>query len=86
VTRRPEFRCVEFVDSVTEWMEGALPDEARLTLEEHLIICPYCTRYLAQLRLSMQVLVESDRRQPTDAPPPSAREALLHAFRARRQR
>jgi hypothetical protein len=86
VTRRPEFRCVDLVDSVTDWMEGALTDDARLTLEEHLIICPYCTRYLAQLRLSMRVLAESDKRQPSDAPPPAARQALLDAFRAHHKR
>lgn len=83
MTRQPEFRCVEFVDSVTDWMEGALTDDARLALEEHLIICPYCTRYLAQLRLSSRVLAESGQKQPPEAPPPTARAALLDAFRAR---
>ena len=47
---QPEVRCVEFVDEVTEWMEGGLTDDQRLLLEEHLAICPHCTRYLDQLR------------------------------------
>jgi hypothetical protein len=81
---QPEVRCVEFVDSVTEWMEGALADEARLSLEEHLIICPYCTKYLAQLRLSSSVLRESGVASGADAPSATARAALLAAFRARR--
>ena len=80
--RQPEIRCVEFVESVTEWMEGALPDDERLLLEEHLVICPHCTEYVAQLRLTATVL----RGRPTsDAPPPTARAALLDAFRARRR-
>ena len=32
---QPEVRCVEFVDEVTEWMEGGLTDDERLLLEEH---------------------------------------------------
>jgi anti-sigma factor RsiW len=82
MTLQPEFRCVDFVDSVTEWMEGALSDEARLVLEEHLIICPYCTRYVAQLRLSTAVLRSSP--VVSDTPPEHARAALLDAFRAHR--
>jgi anti-sigma factor RsiW len=76
--RQPEVRCVEFVESVTDWMEGALSDDDRLLLEEHLVICPHCTEYVAQLRLSATVLRE---RPVKDAPPPAARAALLDAFR-----
>ena len=78
--RQPEVRCVEFVETVTDWMEGALPDDDRLAVEEHLVICPHCTEYLVQLRLTAAVLGE----QPaTEAPPPDARAALLDAFRRR---
>jgi anti-sigma factor RsiW len=81
--RQPEIRCVEFVESVTDWMEGALADDERLSLEEHLVICPHCTAYVAQLRLTAAVLGE---RPIADAPPPAARAALLDSFRASRQR
>jgi anti-sigma factor RsiW len=81
--RQPEIRCVEFVESVTDWMEGALSGEDRLLLEEHLVICPHCTEYVAQLRLTTAVLHE---RPVTEAPPADARAALLDAFRARRPR
>ena len=78
--RQPEIRCVEFVESVTDWMEGALSDEDRLAVEEHLVICPHCTEYLVQLRLTASVLGA----QPvTEAPSPGARAALLDAFRRR---
>ena len=78
--RQPEVRCVEFVETVTDWMEGALDDDARLLVEEHLVICPHCTEYLAQLRATAAVLREA----PAEAPPAKARAALLAAFRARR--
>ena len=79
--RQPEIRCVEFVEAVTDWMEGALGDDDRLALEEHLVICPHCTDYVAQLRLTANVL----RARPvTEAPPPAARAALLETFRQQR--
>jgi hypothetical protein len=77
---QPAVRCVEFVETVTDWMEGALDDDARLLLEEHLVICPHCTDYLRQLRATTAVLGTSAA--TGDAPPASARAALLAAFRA----
>ena len=80
--RQPEIRCIEFVESVTDWMEGALAGDERLRLEEHLVICPHCTEYVAQLRLAATVLRGGGA---AEAPPPTARAALLDAFRARRR-
>jgi anti-sigma factor RsiW len=77
--RQPAVRCVEFVESVTEWMEGALADADRLELEEHLVICPHCTEYVEQLRFTTSLLRQSE--VVHDAPPPAARNALLDAFR-----
>jgi hypothetical protein len=78
---QPAVRCVEFVETVTEWMEGGLGDDDRLLLEEHLVICPHCTEYLAQLRLTTAVL----HQQQAQAPPAAARDALLAAFRRQHQ-
>jgi predicted anti-sigma-YlaC factor YlaD len=80
--RQPEVRCVEFVETVTEWMEGALSDDDRLAIEEHLVICPHCTEYLTQLRLAGSVLRE--RATPAEGPPAAVRTALLDAFRRQR--
>jgi anti-sigma factor RsiW len=74
---QPAVRCIELVELVTDWMEGALDDDERLQVEEHLAICPHCTEYVAQLRTSIGLLGEL----PTSAPPPAARAALLEAFR-----
>jgi hypothetical protein len=76
----PPIRCVELVETATDWMENALSEDARVGLEEHIAICPHCTDYVVQLRASIVVL----RDAPRPAPPPAAREALLDAFRRSR--
>ena len=78
---QPGVRCVDFVEVVTEWMEGALEDDSRVELEEHLAICPHCTEYVEQLRLASEALRESSTTASPAAPPPQARAALLEAFR-----
>ena len=42
--------CVEVVELVTDYLEGALPDAQAQRLERHLDTCPGCTEYLEQLR------------------------------------
>ncbi len=81
---QPEVRCVEFVDEVTEWMEGGLTDDERLLLEEHLSICPHCTRYLDQLRAALALLHHADETLG-EPPPASARDELMAAFREMRR-
>jgi anti-sigma factor RsiW len=78
--RRPEVRCIEFVEQVTEWLEGGLSDEGRVLFEEHLVYCPACERYIEQFRRTLSLL----RDQPAPhAPAPAVRAALLSAFRQR---
>ena len=77
---QPEIRCVEFVDELTDWMEGALGDDHRALIEEHLSICPHCTRYLDQLRAAIGTLRVVE---PT-APRVVLRDAVLAALRDRR--
>jgi len=81
---QPEVRCVEFVDEVTEWMEGGLSDDQRLLLEEHLSICPHCTRYLDQLRAALALLHDADK-ELSESPPDAARDELMAAFREMRR-
>jgi Putative zinc-finger len=83
--RQPPVRCVEFVESVTDWIEDALGDGDRLTLEEHLAICPHCTEYVGQLRLAVALLREVGETVPRTSPPPEARASLLDAFRHERR-
>ncbi|HWM19094.1 MAG TPA: zf-HC2 domain-containing protein [Ilumatobacteraceae bacterium] len=81
---QPEVRCVEFVDEVTVWMEGGLTDDQRLLLEEHLSICPHCTRYLDQLRATLALLHDADKGL-SESPSPSARDELMAVFRETRR-
>ena len=76
----PQMRCIELVELVTDWMEDTLDDLTQSRLEEHLVICPPCSRYVLQIRQSATLLGTLD----TDAPPPEARRELLETFRAQR--
>lgn len=48
--------CHEFVDNVTEYLEGALPAPARSSWQSHLAACPHCAEYFAQFRTSLRLL------------------------------
>jgi len=74
-----EVRCIELVESLTEWMEGALDDEDRLLLEAHLATCTSCAAYVAQVRVALALL----SRQRRAGPPAAVRAALLDAVRHR---
>ena len=79
--RSPDLVCVEFVEVVTDYLEGALPERDRARLEQHLGACPHCTRYLEQLRVTIDLsgrLTVDD----VDALAPGARDDLIAAFRA----
>jgi anti-sigma factor RsiW len=73
--------CRELVELVTDYLEGALPEEERVRFEEHLSACDGCTAYLEQMRQTIRLtgmLSEEDV-------PPEARERLLEAFRGWKQ-
>jgi predicted anti-sigma-YlaC factor YlaD len=74
-----EITCMEFVELVTEYLEGVLDASALDLVEEHLVMCDWCVTYLDQ----MQSTVDGLRalRQPKPPGPPSTR--LLAAVRAR---
>lgn len=71
-------RCAEFVELVTDWMEGDLSEEVRTEIEEHLVICPPCVEYVEQIRASIVALGAAS----TGATLVEHRDELLAAFRA----
>ena len=77
-------RCVEMVEIVTEWMEGALDDDTRSAVEEHLAICPDCIAYLDQLRTTTALTARLAGSDDVEPPPPDVRARLVAAFRASR--
>jgi anti-sigma factor RsiW len=73
----PELTCQELVEVVTDYLEGRMPAEQRLLLEEHLAFCDGCQTYLEQMRETIRLsgtLREDDLG-------PEARDALLRVFR-----
>lgn len=68
--------CREFVELVTDYLDGALSDADHARFEAHLGACDGCESYLEQMRAVVTTL---------GTPPPPAdgrtREALLQAFR-----
>jgi anti-sigma factor RsiW len=45
-----DLACIEEVELVTDYLEGALPADQVARLERHLESCPGCTEYLEQMR------------------------------------
>ena len=53
---KPDIVCQEFVEEVTDYLEGKLSEaEARWT-DEHLAACPHCRAYLLQMRATIAAL------------------------------
>jgi anti-sigma factor RsiW len=75
--RQDPLVCREFVELVTDYLEGALPEHERARFEAHLAECDGCTAYLEDVRR----LVGSLHALPAPPPDPTTREALLRAFR-----
>jgi anti-sigma factor RsiW len=79
-----EIRCVEMVDIVTDWMEGALDDDTRAAVEEHLAICPDCIAYVDQLRTATALAARLAAGPAPEPAPADVRARLVAAFRASR--
>jgi anti-sigma factor RsiW len=69
--------CREFVELVTEYLEGTLPGTERARFEAHLAECDGCSGYLEDMRRMVRTLGDTPEREP-DA---ETRAALLRAFR-----
>ena len=69
--------CREFVELVTSYLEGTLPDRDRARMDAHLAECDGCTGYLEDMRRLVGSLHETPETPPDDA----TRDALLRAFR-----
>ena len=69
--------CRELVDLVTDYFEGAMPRDERLLFERHIMICPPCRGYLAQVEKTLRMA----GRLSEESIDPEAEAALLEAFR-----
>lgn len=82
MSTREEMTCRELVEVVSDYLDGTLPKQDRLRLEQHLEECPYCVEYIEQMRQTIEALGEL--RQESLAP--ETREELVEAFRGWRSR
>ena len=70
--------CKDFVELVTEHLDGALDAETEDRVIEHLALCDGCSSYLVQFRQTVRTV----RGLPaTDRLPDTLRAALLDTFR-----
>jgi predicted anti-sigma-YlaC factor YlaD len=73
-----EVTCREFVELVTDYMEGALPEDQVDLIEEHLVMCDWCKTYLDQMEATIAVLPDAAVDEPVS---PDTRAALMTMFR-----
>lgn len=71
--------CVDVVGLATDYLEGALSDEDRARVEDHLAMCEGCAVFLEQMRTTIRLT----GRLTEETIPPPVREVLIEAFRAR---
>jgi Putative zinc-finger len=82
VTALPELDCVEVVELVTDYLEGALDPETAARVSAHLAECPGCEEYVRQIRETAR----SVGYLPVERLSEQARNDLLAAFRDFRRR
>ena len=69
--------CREMVELVTDYLEGRLDGAERQRFEAHVAECDGCTRYIDQMRMTIDAL----GRIPPETISPEAEKELLDAFR-----
>ena len=76
--RHHEVLCIEFVELVTEYLEGALPEERADLMEEHLVMCDWCKTYLDQVEATIDAMPGAFEAETV---PDGARFELMTMFR-----
>jgi anti-sigma factor RsiW len=71
-----ELNCKEFVELVTDYLEGKLGVEDTARFEAHLAVCDGCDIYLEQMKQTKQLLGRLSEEQVQG----DARAKLLRAF------
>lgn len=72
-----DLTCQEFVELVTDYLEGALDEDTVRRFEEHMALCPGCETYLSQMKETASRLGEI----PVESLSPETQATLLSAFR-----
>jgi predicted anti-sigma-YlaC factor YlaD len=75
----PELPCQDFVEVVTDYLEGALSEVDRRRFEAHLAICERCGAYIEQIRITIAATGRAGVQG--EALPADLREGIRDAFR-----
>jgi len=69
--------CMELVELVTDYLEGALAASDQIRFEQHLAGCEACSTYLQQIRHTIQLTgrLTEEKLEPT------SKQVLLDLFR-----
>ena len=73
-----DMACREFVELITDYLDGELPEHDRVRLEDHFAKCHGCTSYLEQMRAT----IELTGMLTEDQIPAEGKQELLGVFRA----
>ena len=71
--------CQQVVELVTDYLEGALPEEDVARFEQHLELCDGCRYHVEQMRITIAMVGRIDESDVPD----EVRAGLLGAFRDR---
>jgi predicted anti-sigma-YlaC factor YlaD len=55
-----DVKCREFVERVTDLLEGGIDEAERVRLEQHVVWCEMCADYVEQMRHATRVLARID--------------------------
>jgi hypothetical protein len=75
-----EITCQQFVELVTDYMEGAVAERTLSQVEEHLVMCDWCVTYLEQTEAIINALAALG----TEPHAGHLRESTLSLLRAKR--
>jgi anti-sigma factor RsiW len=81
----PEPTCAEFVEEITTYLDGTLPKDKAVAVEEHLAGCPGCRAAVAQWRAVIDLTGRLTEDDVTNADP-LATDRLMTTFRRLRRR
>jgi anti-sigma factor RsiW len=73
---QPELNCRELTELITDYLEERLSQTDRVRFEQHLSVCPGCTAYVDQMRVTIQAMGS----KPSLKIPSSIEKSLLEAF------
>lgn len=73
----PDLTCIEVVELVSDYLDGALDPQTHQRVEQHLELCPGCRVYVEQVRQTVRAL----GRLPDDGLAETAVGELTEAFR-----